>query len=98
MAKVSKMEGALNEKDSLTDMLNMEKMLLDSYLLAIKEGSTKSLRAKFMNNFTAAQENQFTVFSEMKEKGYYSVMPAEKQLLDQKTEDFNKMRKEIAQN
>ena len=81
MAKLSKKESALNEKDSLTDMLNTEKMLLDSYALAIKEGSTKNLRSQFM-----------------KEKGYYQLMPAEKQMLDQKSEDFIKMRKEIAQN
>ena len=98
MAKLSKMEGSLNEKDSLTDMLNTEKMLLDSYSLAIKEGSMKSLRSQFLSCFTKAQENQFTVFSEMKEKGYYKLMPAEKQMLDQKSEDFIKMRKDIAQN
>ncbi len=98
MAKLSKMESSLNEKDSLTDMLNTEKMLLDSYSLAIKEGSTKSLRSQFLSCFTKAQENQFTVFSEMKEKGYYKPMPAEKQMLDQKSEDFIKMGKEIAQN
>ncbi len=98
MAKLSKKESALNEKDSLTDMLNTEKMLLDSYALAIKEGSTKNLRSQFMSHFTKAQEDQFTVFSEMKEKGYYQLMPAEKQMLDQKSEDFIKMRKEIAQN
>ena len=98
MARMCKKESSLNEKDSLTDMLNTEKMLLDSYSLAIKEGSTKSLRAQFLNNFTKAQENQFTVFSEMKDKGYYRLMPAEKQMLDQKTEDFFFLFKEIAQN
>lgn len=98
MAKLCKKESSLNEKDSLTDMLNTEKMLLDSYALAIKEGSSKSLRSQFMSCFTKAQENQFTVFSEMKEKGYYKLMPAEKQMLDQKSEDFIKMSKEMAQN
>ena len=98
MEKLSKRESTLNEKDSLTDMLNTEKMLLDSYALAVKEGSTKSLRSQFLSCFGKAQEDQFTVFSEMKEKGYYQLMPAEKQMLDQKSEDFMKMSKEIAQN
>ena len=43
MAKLSKKESELNEQDSLQDMLNTEKMLMDNYLLAIKEGSTKSM-------------------------------------------------------
>ena len=47
MAKLSKKESELNEQDSLQDMLNTEKMLMDNYLLAIKEGSTKSLRTMF---------------------------------------------------
>lgn len=98
MAKMSKTETTLNEKDSLTDMLNTEKMLLDSYVLAIKEGSTKSLRARFLDCFSKAQEDQFTVFSEMKDKGYYELMPAEKEMLGKKSDDFGKMRKEISQN
>ena len=98
MAKLCKKESSLNEKDSLTDMLNTEKMLLDSYALAIKEGSSKSLRSQFMSHFTKAQEDQFTIFSEMKDKGYYRLMPAEKQMIDQKSEDFIKMRKEMTQN
>ena len=98
MAKLSKMEGSLNEKDSLTDMLNTEKMLLDSFSLAIKDASSKSLRSQFVSCFTKAHQNLITVFCEMKEKGYYKLMPAEKQMLDQKSEDFIKMGKEIAQN
>ena len=97
MARLCKKESTLNEKDSLADMLNAEKMLLDSYLLAIKEGSTKSLRSQFMSNFTKAQENQFCIFSQMKEKGYYPIKTKKKQMVDQKTDDFCKMRKEIAQ-
>ncbi len=98
MAKLSKKESSLNEKDSLTDMLNTEKMLLDSYALALKEGSTKGLRAQLLRHFEGAQEDQFSVFSEMKEKGYYCPAPAQKQAIEEKCGDFAKIRKEIAQN
>lgn len=96
MARLGKKETALSEKDSLEDMLNTEKLLLDSYSLAIKEGSTKSLRSQFMHNFTKAQENQFTVFSEMKDRGYYPVMPADKMQIDQKSDEFLKMRDQLS--
>lgn len=97
MAKLSKKESELNEQDSLQDMLNTEKMLMDNYLLAIKEGSTKSLRTMFMQNFNKAADNQYTVFKQMQEKGYYELQPAQKLMLDQKTQDFSKISKEIAQ-
>lgn len=73
MAKLSKKESELNEQDSLQDMLNTEKMLMDNYLLAIKEGSTKSLRTMFMQNFNKAADDQYTVFKQMLEKGYYEL-------------------------
>ena len=97
MAKLSKKESELNEQDSLQDMLNTEKMLMDNYLLAIKEGSTKSLRTMFMQNFNKAADDQYTVFKQMQEKGYYEFQPAQKLMLDQKTQDFSKISKEIAQ-
>ena len=75
MAKLSKKESELNEQDSLQDMLNTEKMLMDNYLLAIKEGSTKSLRTMFMQNFNKAADDQYTVFKQMQEKGYYELQP-----------------------
>ena len=97
MAKLSKKESELNEQDSLQDMLNTEKMLMDNYLLAIKEGSTKSLRTMFMQNFNKAADDQYTVFKQMQEKVYYELQPAQKLMLDQKTQDFSKISKEIAQ-
>ena len=97
MAKLSKKESELNEQDSLQDMLNTEKMLMDNYLLAIKEGSTKSLRTMFMQNFNKAADDQYTVFKQMQEKSYYELQPAQKLMLDQKTQDFSKISKEIAQ-
>lgn len=97
MAKMSKRETELNEQDSLQDMLNTEKLVMDSYLLAIKEGSTKSLRTTFMHNFNKAADDQYTLFKQMQEKGYYQLQPAQKMMLDQKTQDFSKISKEIAQ-
>lgn len=97
MAKMSKKESELNEQDSLQDMLNTEKMLMDNYLLAIKEGSTKSLRTVFMQNFNKAADDQYTIFKQMQEKGYYDVQPAQKATLEQKAQDFTKISKEIAQ-
>ena len=47
MAKLSKKESELNEQDSLQDMLNTEKMLMDNYLLAIKQEPAHHVHAEF---------------------------------------------------
>ena len=97
MAKLSKKESELNEQDSLQDMLNTEKMLMDNYLLAIKEGSTKSLRTMFMQNFNKAADDQYTVFKQMQEKGYYELQPAQKLMLEVQKHRFFENLKKIAQ-
>ncbi len=95
MNKSGKKDMTLSEKDALEDMLFTEKQLLDSYSLAIKEGSTKSIRSEFVQNFTHAQENQFIVFSEMKDRGYYPVMPAEKTQIQEKSKEFSKVSEQL---
>lgn len=98
MTKLSKKESSLNEEDSLQDMLDTEKMLMNFYNLAIIEGSTKSLRSTFVKNMSSAQEDQFAVFNEMNSRGYYEVMPAQKNIIDQKIDTFKKTLSELKAN
>ena len=95
--KQSKQETTLNEKDALQDMLDTEKLLLNYYSVALTEGSCKPFRKEILKNYTASAETQFNVFEQMLSRGYYQVMPAEKMLIDQKTETFSKVKKQIAQ-
>ena len=39
--KITKMDCTLNEKDTLQDMLESEKQLMELYTVALFEGSTK---------------------------------------------------------
>ena len=95
--KQSKQETTLNEKDALQDMLDTEKLLLNYYSVALTEGSCKPFRKEILKYYTASAETQFNVFEQMLSRGYYQVMPAEKMLIDQKTETFSKVKKQIAQ-
>ncbi len=94
--KQSKMDTQLNEKDALQDMLDCEKLLMDYYAVALTEGSCKPFRKEILKNYSSSAETQFSVFEQMLARGYYQVMPAEKMLIDEKTETFSKVKKQIA--
>ena len=57
-------------------MLDTEKMTLEIYLNAIKEGSTKNLRSNFIKNFESTTNDQYLLFKIMQEKGFYDIQPA----------------------
>ena len=95
--KQSKMETTLNEQDSLQDMLECEKQLLGFYATAVEEGGNRSLRKKIFENYADCAGGQFSVFEEMKARGYYRVQPASKQQLDETIDSFKKTEKQLAQ-
>ena len=93
--KLSKKETTLNEKDALQDMLEAEKLLMSYYAAAILEGSSKPFRKEIFKNYTSSADTQFTVFEQMLSRGYYDVQPAQKPMIDQKTQIFSKVLKEV---
>lgn len=92
----SKSDVSLNEQDSLQDMLDHEKLLLSLYSIALTEGSSAAFRKEIVRNYTASAEDQFAVFEQMLSRGYYQIQPAEKMMIDQKTENFDKILKQIS--
>lgn len=93
--KLSKKETTLKEKDALQDMLEAEKLLMSYYAAAVMEGSCKPFRKEILKNYTSSADTQFTVFEQMLARGYYDVQPAQKPMIDQKTEIFSKVLKEV---
>ena len=96
--KQSKMDTTLNEKDSLQDLLDVEKLLLSYYSAAIIEGSCKPFRKEIFKKYEESAQTQFSVFEQMLARGYYDVKPAAKPMIDQKAEIFSKVKKQIAAN
>ncbi len=94
--KQSKMDTTLCEKDALQDLLDTEKLLMNYYSVALTEGSSKAFRKEILKHYSAHAETQFSVFEQMLSRGYYQVQPAAKMLLDQKTETFSKVCKQIS--
>ena len=93
--KLTKMDVTLNEKDTLQDMLEGEKQLMELYTTALFEGSTKNVRKSFSTNLLAVAENQFCIFTQMQSRGYYEPQPAKKAILDETNSTFKKQKNQL---
>lgn len=93
--KLPKSKTTLTEKDALQDMLDIEKLLMNYYNNALIEGSSKPFRKEILKHLTSHAETQYSVFEQMLNRGYYQVQPAEKPMIEQKSETFTKVLKQI---
>ena len=96
--KLTKMDCTLNEKDTLQDMLDCEKQLMELYTTALFEGSTKSLRKSFSENLLAVAENQYCIYTQMNTRGYYEPKPANKNSIDTAVDAFKKQKNSLKAN
>ena len=96
--KLTKMDCQLNERDTLQDMLESEKQLMELYTVALFEGSSKAVRKNFSTNLLGVAENQFLVFTQMSTRGYYEPKPANKTMIDEATSAFKKQKNSLKAN
>ena len=71
-----KAEVTLNEKDTLTDLLAVEKSLLKLYALCVSEGCSQGFRNLVKNHLLETIVDQMEVFLLLCELGYYRVESA----------------------
>lgn len=95
--KKTKSDTQLNEKDAILDMLESEKQLMSFYTTALFEGSSKNIRSNFCTNLQTVAENQYSLFSQMSTRGYYTPTPAQKQQIDTTCDTFKKQKKQLAE-
>ena len=86
----------LNEKDSLQDMLNIEKSLVKIYATAITEGCSKGFRTLVKSHWDGAVDDQMKVFLEMTELGYYTVESAPETTLSEQKNKFLKVKNQLS--
>lgn len=86
----------LNEKDSLQDMLNIEKSLVKIYSTAMTEGASKGFRTLIREHWNQATDDQIKVFFEMTEHGYYQVESAPEQVLQEQKTKFSKVKSQLS--
>lgn len=86
----------LNEKDSLQDMLGVEKSLVKIYSTAITEGCSEGFRTLIKRHWSQATEDQMDVFLQMTEHGYYQVQSAPKEMLSEHKKKFEPIKKQLS--
>lgn len=92
---MKKSDYTLNEKDSLQDILNVEKQIMGLYGTAISEATTKNMRSLLKANLWETAEDQFSVFEAMKQNDYYQVVPASKAVMDEQADKFKTIQTEL---
>lgn len=86
----------LNEKDSLQDMLGVEKSLVKIYSTAITEGCSQGFRTLIKRHWGQVTEDQMDVFLQMTEHGYYKVESAPEQILSEHKQKFEPIKSQLS--
>ena len=85
----------LNEKDSITDLLTLEKTLAKVYTTALTEGVSKGFRDTVKEHLDQTLIDQFEVFSFLTEHDYMRVTSAPQQDKDTVKEQFEKVKGQL---
>ena len=86
----------LNEKDSLQDLLNLEKTMVKTYSTAMTEGASKGFRTLIKAHWNDSAETQADVFFLMAELGYAKVESAPENVLSEQKNKFSKIKSQLA--
>ncbi len=78
----------MQEKEIMTDLLTVEKMLAWNYSTFATECATQSVRTDVMNLLNDQHKIQAEVFDLMASKGWYPTEPAEQQKIDKAKQKF----------
>ncbi len=78
----------MGEKELVTDLLNSEKLLCNTYNTAIVEAATPQIRENFKTVLMDQFDIQNTVFMAMNAKGWYPVSPAEQNKIQQTRDQY----------
>ncbi len=85
----------LSEQDLLNDLLNQEKQMVTSYATYITEASCHNLRKLLSNQLSQTSHDQYQVFEQMRDKGYYQGKDASDQEVQQVKNNFKAMQDEL---
>ena len=89
------MQPNMTEKELLTDLLNQEKQMMSLYATGIQEASCKNLRKILGNQFNQTSQDQYELFDQMREKGYYQAQDAASQYVQQVKSTYKNMQTEL---
>ena len=71
------------DQDMINDLLIAEKQMLNTYSIHLAEGSNNAIRQVFKTNFDQTTQDQFQVFQQMNQRGWYPTQPVDGQAYQQ---------------
>ncbi|MDR2505702.1 MAG: spore coat protein [Oscillospiraceae bacterium] len=83
------------DQDIIGDLLVSEKQMISSYSQNMCEGSNTPIRQVFKQNFDQTTQDQFQIFQQMQQRGWYQTQPADgtmfQQTMDKCTQHKNQL-------
>ena len=84
-------QAAFTEKDMVEDLLGCHKALANSYSVLILEASCPALRNILMENWQQTVTDQYTIFDQMRTRGWYQMPQAQQQEITTSKQQFAQM-------
>ncbi len=88
-------QAALNDQDRMEDLLSQEKYLINAYGTFIPEATCPQLRLVLTANFNDCVQNQYTVFDQMNQMGWYPTKPAPMPEIDAARQKFAQLKQQL---
>lgn len=86
---------SFSEQELLNDLLNQEKQMVTSYATFLTEASCHNLRKLLSSQLNQTSHDQYQVFEQMRDKGYYQGKDASDQEVLQVKSTYKAMRDEL---
>ena len=85
----------LTDQDKIEDLLSEEKYLISGYGTFIPEASCPQLRQVLTQNLTECVQNQYTIFDQMNQLGWYPTKAAPVADVNAAREKFTQMQRQL---
>ncbi|MGI6160564.1 MAG: spore coat protein [Christensenellales bacterium] len=87
---------SMTEQELLTDLLNQEKQLMGTYSHFIMESSCPNMRQMLQDQFNQTCQDQFSIFKNMQQRGYYKTKDASDADVTQAKQDAQQLQTQMA--
>lgn len=87
---------AMNDQEMLQDLLNQEKQITELYSTTITESTCNNMRNVLQQNFQQSCQDQFSVFEQMSNRGFYTPDDAPAAKMAQAKQKFQQMSSKLS--
>ena len=96
MSQQQNMNQHWTDQDMIGDLLAQEKQLISTYGTYVSEGSCPNLRQVLTTNLEQTVQDQFHVFQQMQQRGWYQTKPVQQQDLQMAKQKFTQSKSQMS--